>query len=77
MLPGPRSDVSAVANNGKTALIVAANSGHEQCAQMQLDRGADVAAVDRNSRTALTHVVVVGGNKQCVQIGSWSRYNFS
>jgi hypothetical protein len=40
----------------------AAKGGHEQSVQMQmqLDRGADVAAVDRNSRTALTHVVVVG-----------------
>ena len=47
------ADVAAARNDGRTALMCAAEGGHEAVAQLLLQHGADVRAALRDGRTAL------------------------
>ena len=48
------ADIDARANDGKTALILAAFLGRSGAVEILLERGADVNAADNGGRTALS-----------------------
>ena len=47
------ADVNLANNQGKTALMVAAQNGHDLCARALIEAGADVNARDKTGATAL------------------------
>ncbi|KAA0170630.1 hypothetical protein FNF28_01392 [Cafeteria roenbergensis] len=55
------------ANNGVTALIVAAEHGHKDTVELLLDRGADLEATDDDGSTALVFAAS-GGHKDTVEL---------
>ena len=59
-------DVTAVDQNGGTALMFAAVGGHLTCVQWLAEHGADVTAVAQDGMTALMYAAQVG-HEACEQ----------
>eukprot|EP01063_Lacrimia_lanifica_P027529 TRINITY_DN3877_c1_g1_i1.p1 TRINITY_DN3877_c1_g1~~TRINITY_DN3877_c1_g1_i1.p1 ORF type:complete len:665 (+),score=65.73 TRINITY_DN3877_c1_g1_i1:36-2030(+) len=57
LITGMGADVTAKNCRGETALMLAAQSGHQEAAMMLVERGADVNAQARNGDTALLRAV--------------------
>ena len=58
------ADVAAARHDGSTALMFAAEGGHEAVAQLLLQHGADVAAANNDGLTAL--MCAAGGGHEAV-----------
>jgi ankyrin repeat protein len=61
------ADVTAKADDGWTALHLAAQNGHDAAIELLLERGADVAAKDNDGWTAL-HLAAQNGHETVVQL---------
>ena len=61
------ADVKATDRDGRTALIWAAQDGHEAVVRLLLEKGADVEAKDRDGRTALIWAAQ-GGHEAVVRL---------
>jgi ankyrin repeat protein len=70
------ADINIRNNYGRTALLLAACSGHDACVQMLIDKGALIDAKDHNDDTALIHAASCG-YELCVKVGQLKYNSFT